>query len=268
MTARGSSTVFPLFVDSSYLLISERTPRVNFSALMTAAFKQMGSIPELKQSARIHKSSIGEEARSVGTFYYIYALLHSPGYRNRYAEFLKIDFPRLPLTSSLELFHSLARLGGEIVALHLIEAPMQQALASRYDQHAKAWRYDVAIGQKLPVALSFTGPAAPVVERVGWSDDTVWLDAAATKKGQPAAPGTVGFRGVPEEVWNFHIGGYQVCHKWLKDRKGRTLSADDLNHYHRIVIALHETIRLMQEIDEVIDQHGGWPGAFQGKDTA
>jgi len=73
---------------------------------------------------------------------------------------------------------------------------------------------------------------------------------------------TEGFRGVPEAVWNFHIGGYQVCEKWLKDRRGRTLSADDIAHYHKIVVALHETIRLMKEIDEVIDHHGGWPGAF------
>ena len=71
-----------------------------------------------------------------------------------------------------------------------------------------------------------------------------------------------GFQGVSEGVWNFHIGGYQVCHKWLKDRKGRTLSDDDKAHYQKIVVALNETIRLMREIDAVIDQHGGWPGAF------
>jgi uncharacterized protein len=60
----------------------------------------------------------------------------------------------------------------------------------------------------------------------------------------------------------FYIGGYQVCEKWLKDRKGRTLSKDDITHYHKIVAALSETIRLMAEIDKVIDAHGGWPGAF------
>ena len=74
---------------------------------------------------------------------------------------------------------------------------------------------------------------------------------------------TTGFRGVPEEVWNFHIGGYQVCEKWLKDRKGRTLTDDDLAHYQKVVVALSETIRLMADIDRVIDEHGGWPGAFQ-----
>jgi len=108
----------------------------------------------------------------------------------------------------------------------------------------------------------YSGPSTPLVERVGWSDDTVWLDAAASEKGQPAKHGTIGFRGVPEAVWNFHLGGYQVCSKWLKDRKGRSLSEDDLAHYQRIVVALTETIRLMRQIDEFIDEHGGWPAAF------
>jgi hypothetical protein len=78
-------------------------------------------------------------------------------------------------------------------------------------------------------------------------------------------PGTSGFRGVPGAVWNFHIGGYQVCEKWLKDRKGRPLTKDDLAHYHKIVIALGETLCLMAEIDEVINHHGAWPGAFSQK---
>jgi hypothetical protein len=67
------------------------------------------------------------------------------------------------------------------------------------------------------------------------------------------------FAGVAPEVWEFHVGGYQVCHKWLKDRKGRTLSYDDLNHYRRVVGALSETIRLMSAIDDAIEAHGGWP---------
>jgi len=71
---------------------------------------------------------------------------------------------------------------------------------------------------------------------------------------------------VPEDVWNFHIGGYQVCEKWLKDRKDRRLSKQDIAHYQRIVVAIAETIRLMKEIDEAIDAHGGWPGAFARTD--
>src|SRR5271157_5058679 len=85
------------------------------------------------------------------------------------------------------------------------------------------------------------------VEKTSYFNDTVWLDKSQTR----------GFQGVSEAVWEFHIGGYQVCEKWLKDRKGRTLSKDDITHYHKIVVALSETIRLMTEIDEVIDKLGG-----------
>jgi hypothetical protein len=101
------------------------------------------------------------------------------------------------------------------------------------------------------------------VSKVGYADGTVWIDGTKSA----FAAGTTGFAGVPEEVWNFHIGGYQVCDKWLKDRKGRTLSAKDIAHYQKIVVALHETIRLMAEIDVVIDAHGGWPGAFHLEDA-
>ena len=80
----------------------------------------------------------------------------------------------------------------------------------------------------------------------------------------PLPPERSSVDGVSEAVWNFHIGGYQVCEKWLRDRKGRTLSADDIAHYQKIVLALCETIKLMQEIDEAIDAHGGWSGAFVG----
>ncbi|MCI0695630.1 hypothetical protein L0337_26965 [candidate division KSB1 bacterium] len=78
-----------------------------------------------------------------------------------------------------------------------------------------------------------------------------------------------GFNGVPENVWEFHIGGYQVCQKWLKERQRheRTLSVEDKTHYAKIVVALHETIRLMGEIDAVIKEHGGWPEAFTSTDT-
>ena len=185
-------------------------------------------------------------------FHYIYGVFHSPCYRNRYAEFLKIDFPRLPLTSSLELFRTLARLGGELVALHLLEAPIVAGITAAFDRSARAWRFEYAKGHKPPTTLRFIGSGDPAVEKVSYADQTVWIDKAKT----------TGFCGVPEAVWEFHIGGYQVCAKWLKDRKGRTLSADDIGHYHKIVVALHETIRLMVEIDKTIDSHGGWPGAF------
>ncbi|MCX5830857.1 MAG: N-6 DNA methylase [Deltaproteobacteria bacterium] len=198
------------------------------------------------------------EASEKTILYYVYCILFSPSYRCRYSDFLKRDFPCLPLTSSIELFNSLAELGSELVALHLVEAPVQTGISIQYDK-IDGWTF--AYTTPPPVCIAFAGPAEPVVDKVGWSDSTVWINAIKPKKGATdiKVTGTVGFRGVPEEVWNFHIGGYQVCQKWLKDRKGRTLGADDLVHYHRIVVALHETIRLMAEIDRVIDAHGGWP---------
>ena len=156
-------------------------------------------------------------------FNYAYAVFHSPTYRARYAEFLKIDFPRLPLTSNKELFKALAEKGTELVSLHLMESPLLNNLITRY-----------------PVAGSNT------VDRLSYDDNNQRVYINKTQY----------FEGVPPEVWDFHIGGYQVCQKWLKDRKGRTLTYDELTHYQKVIVALKETIRLMAEIDELIL---GWP---------
>ena len=156
-------------------------------------------------------------------FNYAYAIFHSPTYRSRYTEFLKIDFPRLPLTSDRELFKALAKKGAELVSLHLMESPLLNNLITRY-----------------PVAGSNT------VDKVSYDENNQRVDINNTQY----------FEGVPQEVWHFHIGGYHVCHKWLKDRKGRALSYDDLTHYQKVIVALKETIRLMEEIDTLIP---GWP---------
>jgi hypothetical protein len=161
-------------------------------------------------------------------------VFHSPSYRSRYAEFLKIDFPRLPLTSSLDLFRALARLGGELVALHLLESPKLEKPITRFIGPASPVVEKVSFVGRVP-SHGGLGPKPPPAEGSGPTTGTVWLDKAQT----------TGFKGVPDPVWNFHIGGYQVCEKWLKDRKGRALVKDDIAHYHKIVIALSETIRLM-----------------------
>lgn len=250
------SALFPLWLlpsskDSGTLLAADRSNRANFSPQFLRAFAD-------GISTRMDDSSLPIGTSAENIFHYIYAVFYSPGYRARYAEFLKIDFPRIPLTSIIDLFRELARLGSELVSLHLVEAHVQTDISIRHDK-TDGWTY--AYATPPPVRVAFTGPAESVVDKVGWSEETVWIDAVKTKKGAADAnlSGTVSFHGVPKEVWDFHIGGYQVCQKWLKDRKGRTLDADDLVHYHRIVVALYETIRLMAEIDRVIDAHGGWP---------
>ncbi|MCY4028795.1 MAG: hypothetical protein OXH75_21055, partial [Acidobacteria bacterium] len=176
---------------------------------------------------------------------WIYAVFHSPGYRERYESQLKLDFPRVPLPGGTDLFRQLTSAGHDLLSFHLLESPALDDTITDY-----------------------SGPKNPEVGQVGWSDGTVWLAAGKTdaRQGHRARKaGRFGFHGVSEKAWDFHIGGYQVCHKWLKDRKGRTLSDDDIAHYQKIVLAVNETIRIMDEIDEVIEAHGGWPAAFRAE---
>lgn len=169
----------------------------------------------------------GEDAfDSWDVFHYIYAILYSPTYRSRYAEFLKIDFPRLPLTSNVELFHQLCELGKELVSLHLLEASVLNK---------------------------------PITKFKGKGDNVVAKGHPKYQDGVVLVNASQGFEGVPNDVWEFHIGGYQVCDKWLKDRRERELSEEDIAHYQKIIVALKETIRLMGEVDAAIDAHGGWP---------
>ncbi|MDP2884780.1 MAG: type ISP restriction/modification enzyme, partial [Ignavibacteria bacterium] len=222
-TVADSMTVFPLYLsannDDQNELSLGRDDAPNFAPEFLTTLSDRLKIPSRQTSGL----PVGLTPEDV--FHYAYAVFHSPGYRSRYSEFLKIDFPRLPLTSSIDLFRALSKLGSELVALHLMESP-------KLDKHITKF-----VGKELEV------------EKVAYANDTVWIDKAQTS----------GFKGVPENVWEFHIGGYQVCQKWLKDRKGRTLTKEDIEHYNRIVVALNETIRLMSEIDKVIDEYGGWP---------
>ena len=154
-------------------------------------------------------------------FYCAYAFFHSPTYRTRYAEFLKIDFPRLPLTSDKKLFAKLVAKGKELVDLHLLKS-------SKVDDFITT--YPVKGDNK--------------VETVQFTKGKVWINEKQY------------FGNVPEAVWEFKVGGYQDCDKWLKDRKGRTLSSDDITHYQRVVVSLKETMRIMKKIDKAIVK---WP---------
>jgi len=137
---------------------------------------------------------------------------------------LKTDFPRLPLTSDVQLFRDLAKLGEQLVARHLL---------------------DVAAAAVLDEARHrFEGAGSGVVEKVEYFETARLVKINATQS----------FENVPRAVWEFRIGGYQVAEKWLKDRKGRALSYDDITHYARILIALAETMRLMEEIDACIGE--------------
>jgi type I restriction-modification system DNA methylase subunit len=200
--------IFPLFLypDPNNPEIQEEK-RANFSLMFLKAIEsKLNYIP-------------APEA----IFYYIYAILHSPTYRDRYAEFLKIDFPRVPLTSNDNLFKQLATLGEKLVNLHLMKSI----------ETGRGGDWESGLGGN---SSSEVGAGFPKYESG---------KVTINKQGE-------GFINVPETVWKFHVGGYQVCHKWLKDRKGRVLSAEDIAHYQGIVSILGETIEVMQAIDSTI----------------
>ena len=170
-------------------------------------------------------SSIQEKLGYIPTpeaiFYYIYAIFHSPTYRQRYAEFLKIDFPRVPLTSNDQLFKDLGAKGQALVDLHLMKSKKLNKLITK-----------------------MSGDGDNAVTEVTYKPAEVRVYINKNRY----------FEGIAPEVWEFKIGGYQVLDKWLKDRKKakRTLSFDDVLHYQKVVVALKETMQLMVEIDRLI----------------
>jgi predicted helicase len=147
---------------------------------------------------------------------YIYAVLHSPTYREKYKEFLKIDFPRVPYPKDKDTFWQLVKLGGEIRQIHLLESPTVEKYITQYPEDGN----NVVVKPKYENGKIFI-------------NDTQYFD------------------NVPQIAWDFYIGGYQPAQKWLKDRKDRKLEFDDILHYQKIIVALTETGRLMNEINKI-----------------
>ena len=162
------------------------------------------------------------------TLAYIYAVLYAPGYRARYADFLKRDFPRIPLTTHRALFDALVGIGRELIALHVMDTVP-------------------------PRITTFDVPGDNTVDKVRWAPD------AEGATGRVYINAEQCFGKVPAAVWDMHIGGYRVAEKWLKDRKGRPLTYDDLTHYQSVISALARTQKLQADIDAAIDGAGGWP---------
>jgi predicted helicase len=175
-------------------------------------------VPNLKKEIVSEIDKIVGEISPEDILDYIYAVLHSPNFREKYKEFLKIDFPRVPYPKDKKQFDRLVALGRELRELHLLESPKF----------------------KNPIT-TFSQPGSGIVEAKypKYENNKIFINEIQY------------FGDVPEIAWNFYIGGYQPAQKWLKDRRGRKLSSDDLTHYQKIIIALMETDRIMGEIDKI-----------------
>lgn len=211
----GSGSYFPVYLYSetnSQQTIgqkTERTPNLNQEIV-----KQIAE--------NLGLAFTPEKEDTPGTFApidlldYIYSVLHSPTYREKYKEFLKIDFPRVPYPQDAKKFWQLVALGGQLREIHLLESPVVEQFITKY-----------------PVSGS------NLVERPLYVKEKVYINDNQY------------FEGVPQVAWEFYIGGYQPAQKWLKDRKGRELTYEDIRHYQKIIVALTQTHSLMQEIDKI-----------------
>lgn len=211
----GSGNYFPLYLyplaDGQQTIeqTAERSPNLN-----TEIVKQIAE--KLGLTFTNEKEITENTFAPIDILDYIYAVLHSPTYREKYKEFLKIDFPRVPYPNDKDTFWQLVKLGGEIRKIHLLESPIVDKFITQY-----------------PV------DGDNIVSKPIYKDGSVFINENQH------------FAGVPEAAWSFYIGGYQPAQKWLKDRKERKLEFEDILHYQKIIVALSETDRIMKEIDKV-----------------
>lgn len=212
----GTGCVFPLYLypetdgQLSIAKTSERIPNLKIEIVNQIAKK-------LSLRFTIEKETTIDTFSPIDILDYIYAVLHSPTYREKYKEFLQIDFPRVPYPKDIETFWQLVKLGGSIRKIHLLESPIVEKFITQY-----------------PI------DGSNQVNKTRYEGGKVYINE------------TQYFDNVPQIAWEFYIGGYQPAQKWLKDRKDRILNFDDILHYQKIVIALFETDRLMKEIDKIV----------------
>ena len=208
---------------------------------LSASSAQAGLFSDLEESKE-RKPNISEKIFSAlsetyktkptpeDVFYYIYAVFYSDTYRTKYAEFLKTDFPRVPFTKDKRLFKKLAEYGKRLSDLHLMPA-----CASHADRQSPELDSPV---------MKFQGTGDKRVDKIRYDKKS---ESVYINKDQY-------FEGLEEDIWQYRIGGYQVCDKWLKDRKGKVLSLDDIKHYCKIATAIEHTINIQKSIDEIYNE--------------
>ena len=242
LAAYDINTLFPIYTyPSEHGLESSAERQPNLSPEFTADL-------EGRLGLRFVSDGKGDLAETFGpedVLHYIYAAFHSAAYRERYDQFLRADFPRVPLTDDLELFRALAALGAQLADAHLLRSDFPNAAPVAFPEPGdnvveSAHPKHYAPGERPP------GEKSPI-ER-----GRVYISKSNRRTGKRGQY----FEGVSPEVWKSRVGGYQPMDKWLKDRKGRALSFNDIARYRQIAAALQETMRLTGELDAAVGDAG------------
>jgi len=171
--------------------------------------------PNLNQSLiKQLSATYQKEIAPEEVFHYVYAILHSNVYRSKFAEFLKSDFPRIPFTDKYEVFKALSNIGAELITLHLLKSKFGSAV-----------KFDIAGSNR--------------VDSIKYKQKKVYINENQF------------FEGISSKAWNFQIGSYKVLDKWLKSRKNKVLTGEEIEQYIQIVEVINKTIDLMQQIDSI-----------------
>jgi predicted helicase len=231
---RGGVNLFPIYFypnstgQQTIHQATERTPNLN-----TEIVKQIAE--NLGLTFTNEKETDENTFAPIDILDYIYAVLHSPTYREKYKEFLKIDFPRVPYPKDKDTFWQLVKLGGEIRQIHLLESPVVEQYITQYPID----------GDNIVTKVRFEENSELI-----YGNEIIFADPIY-QMGRVYINESQFFQAVPKVAWEFYIGGYQPAQKWLKDRKERKLEYEDILHYQKIIVALFETDRLMKEIDKI-----------------
>ncbi len=226
-SAYNKNTIFPLYLYPSnktdlHAEISEGGKEPN---LNTTILKRLSS--NLNLQFKFNEPEDTNSFNEVQLLDYIYAICHAPNYLATFQEFLALGFPKIPYPKNKTAFKKLSKLGSKLRALHLMECPSLEDAISTYPQ---AGNNDIT----------------NKINKKDWE-----IYDTENQLGRIRINSEQYFEGIPVKVWEFYIGGYQPAQKWLKDRVGRTLNIDDIQHYQKIIVALHETDRIMQKIDKI-----------------
>ena len=222
------SGILPIFVTNKIIDGHSITSAVSISSLFPLFLYNGYKHENIDKSLLSSLSEVYDRKISAeDLFYYIYAILNSNNYRNRYIEFLKMDYPRIPFTSRIKLFDNLSKLGKELVSLHLFE--------------------NNSINDSVTELKGNGNNEIKSIGKSNYKDNKLFINNYQY------------FDNITLEIYNFQIGSHHICTKWLKDRKGKLLKDEEINHYQKIIFVINETIKIVKQIDETIEKAGGWP---------